>query len=166
MLYFFVIAIVLFLAHLFSVITVKFVFDGELKIEIHFVFLSLHLRKKTKGKRVSLSFAALLRALTAILEKSTVRIKRLTVPVNSSPTLPDIKYLGINISYPALYAYLITNSRKLIISENAVTKETTENFKFFVNISLQILAINLISPILSLAFTKKNGKRRRAWKVR
>ena len=166
MLYFFVIAAVLLLAHLFSLITVKFVFDGEPKIEIHFVFLSLHFKGKSKTKSGRLPFTAVLRTISAILEKSTVRIKRLTVPVNSSPTLPDIRYFGINISYPALYAYLVANSRKLIISENAVTKETTENFRFLVNISLQILAINLISPILSLVFAKRNGKRRKAWKVR
>jgi hypothetical protein len=78
--------------------------------------------------------------------------------VNSSPTVPDIRFLGISISYPLIYAYLSANSRKLVISENAVIKESTENFRFLVNINLQITVIYLIRSLIMLLFTAKRKR--------
>jgi hypothetical protein len=111
---------------LFSEVTVKYVFDDVGRIEIHFVFFSLHLtRSKKSPRRTRVSPAIIFRSIKELLSKSTVVINKLSVPVNSSPTVPDARFLGINISYPLIYAYLTANSEKLIVSENAVIKEQT-----------------------------------------
>ena len=75
-----------------------------------------------------------------------------------SPTVPGIKFLGINISYPLIYAYLTASSQRLIVSENAVIKESTENFKVLVDITLQTAVINLVRAIYTMLFTAKRRR--------
>lgn len=140
---------------LFSKAKIKYSFEGVGRLEIHFVFFALHLTpSKNKRRRMRISPAAILKSARELLSKSTVVINRLSIPVNSSPTVPDARFLGINISYPLIYAYLTANSEKLIVSENAVIKERTPDFKFLVSISLQTTAVNLINNALSLLFSK------------
>ena len=138
---------------------IRYVFDRTWRIEMHFVFFSLHFskgEKKTKRKRIS--GGNILRATRELLSSSTVVIDRLSIPTNVSPTVPGIKFLGINISYPLIYAYLTANSQRLIVSENAVIKESTENFKVLVDISLQTAVINLVRAIYTMLFTAKRRR--------
>ena len=144
---------------LLSEIKLKYIFDGGAHFEIHFVFFALHVKPKIKRRRIGRRiFGRLFRITQSVIEKSTVTVNRLSIPVNSSPTVPGVAYFGINISYPLIYAYLSANSRKLTVSENAVIKENTENFKPLVNLSLQITLFNLISSLLHLLFTKENER--------
>ena len=152
MLYFFTLTLLAIMYITLAKVMVNVIFDNGWQVEIHFIFFSLNLSGKRKRGRYRVSIADIIGALDFILEKSTVTLKRLTVPVNSSPTLPNIKYLGVNISYPLIYAYLTARAQRLIISENAVTKETTENFRLLVNISLQSSLLNLLRAALRLLF--------------
>jgi hypothetical protein len=130
-----------------------------MRVEIHFVFISLHFtgnKKKNGGPKISPG--AIFRATRDILKVSTVTVNRLSIPTSLGAGIPDVRSFSINISYPMMYAYLTANSQKLIISENAVIREPREDFKFAVNLSLQTQTVNLIRPLLYLLFTA-NRKR-------
>lgn len=154
--YLFVVILALILIFLSSETKINYIFDDGGRVEIHFVFFSLHLTRGNKRiRRVKFPRGNILRATRELLESSSVVVNRLSIPVNSSPTVPGAKFLGVNISYPLIYAYLTANSRKLTISENAVIKESTEDFRFLVNISLQTATINLLRALFTMLFTTK-----------
>lgn len=154
--YLFVVILALILVFLSSETKINYIFDDGGRVEIHFVFFSLHLTRGNKRRRrAKFPRGNILRATRELLESSSVVVNRLSIPVNSSPTVPGAKFLGVNISYPLIYAYLTANSRKLTISENAVIKESTEDFRFLVNISLQTATINLLRALFTMLFTTK-----------
>lgn len=154
--YLFVVILALILIFLSSETKINYIFDDGGRVEIHFVFFSLHLTRGKKGRRrAKFPRGNILRATRELLESSSVVVNRLSIPVNSSPTVPGAKFLGVNISYPLIYAYLTANSRKLTISENAVIKESTEDFRFLVNISLQTATVNLLRALFTMLFTTK-----------
>lgn len=155
--YLFVVILALILIFLSSETKINYIFDDGGRVEIHFVFFSLHLTRGNKRRRRRAKFPRgnILRATRELLGSSSVVVNRLSIPVNSSPTVPGTKFLGVNISYPLIYAYLTANSRKLTISENAVIKESTEDFRFLVNISLQTATVNLLRALFTMLFTTK-----------
>ncbi len=157
--YFILVFLTLTIVFLSSSAKVKYIYDGGMRVEIHFVFFSFHFTKGKKSKKRSrISPGSIFRALSELLGNSTVVVNRLSIPVSSTPAVPDARFLGINISYPLIYAYLTANSRKLIISENAVIREPSDDFEFLVNVSLHTTTINLIRPLLYLLFTAKRRK--------
>ena len=138
---------------------IRYVFDGSSRFEIHFVFFSLHFTggKRSKGRK-RLPSGSILRATRELIQSSSVIVDRLSVPQNSSPTLPDVKFFGISISYPLIYAYLNANSQRLIVSENAVEEICTERFRFLVDISLETTVLNLLRALFPLLFTAKRRR--------
>ena len=138
---------------------IRYIFDESWRFEIHFVFFSLHFTSGKKNKKhKKMPSGNILRAVRELIQVSTVVIDRLSIPQNSSPTLPDIKFFGISISYPLIYAYLTANSQKLIVSENAVVRESTDNFRFSVNIAFKTTVLNLLKALHTMFFTAKRRR--------
>lgn len=157
--YLLVVFLTLTLIFLSSESKIKYIYEGTWRVELHFVLFSFHFTKgKRKSKRKRIPASNIFRATRDLLERSTVTVNRLSIPVNSSPSVPGIKFLGINISYPLIYAYLTSNSQRLIISENAVIRESTEDFKVLVNISLQTATVNLVRSLFTVLFTAKRRR--------
>ena len=157
--YFLLIFPILVITFLSSSTKINYIYDEGMRVEIHFVFFSLHFTKsKKKSKKSNISPGAVIKVVRELLATSTVTVNKLSIPVSSADSVPDAKFLGINISYPLIYAYLTANSQKLIISENAVIREPSENFRFLVYLTLKTTTVNLMRTLLYLFFTQ-NRKR-------
>ncbi len=131
-------------------------YDGEFRLQIHFVIFSLTLVNlgRDKGNGVSLGFySSLIKNLGRLCRLSRIRIMRFSVASDRGNDFTgkfSLAY-GISAAFSALFAYLEQNSKKITIEDNAVIL-TPDNNDTLIEVRLYTELYNVVISSAKLIF--------------
>ena len=142
------------------------IYSNGLIIEFHLVIFSLVLtenQNKTKSLKPKINFyRALIKRISALSEKSVIRIK--TIRLNKLKSLLSadkiIGSFGYHAAISALLAYFYQKSKKLITEENALVLIPDTNESSFVDIRLSTELYNIVFALLRLFFDLNKSRRK------
>ena len=124
---------------------------------------TLENQNKTKSLKPKINFyRALIKRISALSEKSVIRIK--TIRLNKLKSLLSadkiIGSFGYHAAISALLAYFYQKSKKLITEENALVLIPDTNESSFVDIRLSTELYNIVFALLRLFFDLSKSRRK------